>query len=64
MCMVAGPDKLLKAEPQRITAQAWRRPTRSAASNTHVGAASACRRKLALRQIEGIDFLPRGVTPN
>jgi hypothetical protein len=23
--------------------------------------AAACRRKLALRQIEGIDFLPRGV---
>ena len=34
MCMAVGPDKLLKAEPQRIAAQAWRRPTRSAASNT------------------------------
>ena len=34
MCMVVGPDKLLKAEPERIAAQAWRRPTRSAASNT------------------------------
>ena len=58
MCMVVGPDKLLKAEPQRIAAADKERGLEYLRKSA---LASACRRKLALRQIEGIDFLPRGV---